>query len=51
MLGVIFGAVAVGVDRLADNVLQPVTFDDELDLAGEPDSGRIGGRRGNCGHA
>ena len=41
MLGVVLGAAADGVHRLAEDVLQLVGLDDEGDLAGEAGGGRL----------
>lgn len=42
VLGVVFGAAALGVDGLPENLLQPIAFGDELNLADEPGGGRLG---------
>jgi hypothetical protein len=39
VLRVVFSASAGGVDRLAENFLQPITLRDELDLLGQPQRG------------
>lgn len=46
VFGVVFVATAASVERLPEDLLQPVAFDDEFDLAFESQGGGLGRDRG-----
>ena len=50
MLGVVLGAAALGVERLAEDFLQLVALGDEPDLADEAGGGGFGGTFGRRSH-